>query len=168
MGVPPSDSSWRSASTLEGLSATSLGDQGTVLPKMGIRPVPGAMAIITEPSSRHAVQGMRQPATMLLESRLFLSFEGAAHECSSQSMSQSLVPQELLQRCLHSTLSPTSWAASHQPPVLLRLETQHCNLSFVFTQPSVFFLEDFDSEPTWVSRMRSPDPNYTRNDTYSK
>ena len=51
LGVPPSDSSWRSASTLEVLSTTSLGDQGTVLPQTGIRPVPGAMAIIAEPSS---------------------------------------------------------------------------------------------------------------------
>lgn len=66
LGVLPSDSSWRSASTLEVLSTTSLGDQGTVLPQMDIRPVPGAMAIIAEPSSRQCSPGNQYPGSLPL------------------------------------------------------------------------------------------------------
>ena len=88
-------------------------------------------AIIPATQRRESVP--RQPATTLSESRLFLSFEGAAHGCSSRSVSQNLVTQELLQRCPHSTLSPaprspplrplprsalspTSWAPSERRP----------------------------------------------------
>lgn len=87
-------------------------------------PAPKAMARKEKLSSQYPIQGIRsrQSATVLLDARLFLCFEGAAHECSSHCVSQSPVPQELLQHCLPSTLSPSfldsDWGGAHQCPWL--------------------------------------------------
>lgn len=93
---------------MEVLTTRILGDQGTFLLQAGIMPEPKAMASIVEPPSAPQSRELvpRQSAMVLLEPRLFLSFEGAAHECSSHCMSQSPVPHELLQCCRHSSLSP--------------------------------------------------------------
>lgn len=105
LGVPSSSGGdqhlpWRS------WSPWTLGDQGTVLPQVSIMPAPEATARIEEPSSQRCRAGNKCPGSLpcAVRSHLFLCFEGTAHECSSHCMSQSLVPQELLQGCVHSTL----------------------------------------------------------------